>query len=162
MLEVGYVNNVRGLLGEIKIMHYCDTKEVFKEIPSVVIDKKEFDIKYIKFVKEQVIAKLVGVDSVDEAEKLKNKTVYAYREALPELSEGSFYIADIIGFSVLIDDGKQIGVLKDVDVSGPTDIFVIKRENKKDAYIPHIKKFVKNIDTSKKEIIITPIDGLID
>ena len=63
---------------------------------------------------------------------------------------------------VITDKNEKIGVLKDVDVSGPTDIFVVKRENKKDTYIPHIKKFVKNIDTSKGEIIITPIEGLID
>lgn len=162
MLEVGYVNNVRGLHGEIKVIHYCDEKEVFKEIPSVVIEEKVYDIKYVKFVKEQVILKLSGIESIDEAKKLQNKTVFAKRNDLPELLEGSFYIADIIGFSVITEASEKIGVLKDVDVSGPTDIFVVKRENKKDTYIPHIKKFVKSIDTSKGEIIITPIEGLID
>jgi len=162
MLEVGYINNVRGLHGEIKVIHYCDDKEVFKEIPSVVIDEKKYDIKYVKFVKEQVILKISGVDSVEEAKMLQNKTVFAKREDMPSLSEGSFYIADIIGFSVITEKNEKIGELKDVDVSGPTDIFVVKRENKKDTYIPHIKKFVKNIDVLKKEIIVTPIEGLID
>ncbi len=162
ILEVGYVNNVRGLHGEIKVIHYCDEKEVFKEIPSVIIDEKKYSIKYVKFVKEQVILKLDGVESVDEAKLFQNKTVYAKKTDLPELSEGSFYIADIIGLLVVNEENEKIGVLKDVDVSGPTDIFVVKRENKKDAYIPHIKKFVKSIDTSKGEIVITPIEGLID
>ena len=64
MLQVGYINNVRGLRGEIKIVHYCDCKEVFEAIPSVVIDDKEYEIEYIKYVKEQVVAKLSGIESV--------------------------------------------------------------------------------------------------
>ena len=162
MLEVGYINNVRGLQGELKIIHYCDNKEVFKEIPSVVIDDEEYKIKYVKFIKEQIVVKLEGIENVDEAKKYQNKTVYAKRDDLPELSEGSFYIADIIGFEVLDDKNDKIGVLKDVDVSGPTDIFVVQREGKKDTYIPHIKNFVKSIDTDKKIIVVTPIEGLID
>ena len=70
-------------------------------------EEKVYDIKYVKFVKEQVILKLEGIESIDEAKKLQNKTVFAKRNDLPKLSEGSFYIADIIGFSIITEDNKK-------------------------------------------------------
>lgn len=161
ILEIGYINNTRGLQGEIKIVHFCDSKDIFKEISSVIIDNEKYDIENVKFFKEQVILKLSGIDSIEKAQTYKNKTVFASKEALPKLEEGRFYIADIIGFEVFTDNDEFIGKLLDVDVSGPIDMLVIKRENNKNSYVPNIEKFVSKIDLENKKIIITPIEGLL-
>lgn len=161
LLEIGYINNTRGLSGEVKVIHFCDSKEIFKEISSVIIDGKAYEIQQVKFFKEQVILKLKNIDSPETAEKYKNKKIFAKKDDLPPLEEGRFYIADIIGFDVFSDDNEKIGELSDVDVSGPIDMLVVKRENKKDAYIPNVEKFVSEINTETKKIIITPIEGLL-
>ena len=160
LLEIGYINNTRGLMGEVKVIHYCDNKEIFKEISSVIIDQKDYTVENVKFFKEQVILKLKGINSLEEAEKYKNKKLFAKKEDLPPLSDGRYYISDIIGFDVFAD-GEKIGTLSDVDVSGPIDMLVIKRDNKKEAYVPNIEKFVDEINVSDKKIIITPIEGLL-
>lgn len=160
LLEIGYINNTRGLMGEVKVIHYCDNKEIFKEISSVIIDQKDYTVENVKFFKEQVILKLKGINSLEEAEKYKNKKLFAKKEDLPPLSDGRYYISDIIGFDIFAD-GKKIGTLSDVDVSGPIDMLVIKRDNKKEAYVPNIEKFVDEINVSDKKIIITPIEGLL-
>lgn len=160
LLEIGYINNTRGLMGEVKVIHYCDNKEIFKEISSVIIDQKDYTVENVRFFKEQVILKLKGINSLEEAEKYKNKKLFAKKEDLPPLSDGRYYISDIIGFDIFAD-GKKIGTLSDVDVSGPIDMLVIKRDNKKEAYVPNIEKFVDEINVSDKKIIITPIEGLL-
>lgn len=161
LLEIGYINNTRGLNGDVKIIHFCDYKEVFKEISSVIIDNEEFKIENVKFFKEQVILKLKGIDSIEKAESYKNKKVFAKKSELPPLEEGRFYIVDIIGFDVFTNEEKHIGTLSDVDVSGPIDMLVIKRDNNKMSYVPNIEKFVSDIDLENKKIIITPIEGLL-
>lgn len=161
LLEIGYINNTRGLSGEVKVIHFCDNKEIFKEISSVTIDESVYEIQYVKFFKEQVILKLKDIDSVEKAQKYKNKKLFAKKDDLPPLEDGRYYIADIIGFEVVLFDGEKVGTLCDVDVSGPIDMLVVKRENKKDAYIPNIEKFVSEINSETKKIIITPIEGLL-
>ena len=162
LLHIGFINNVRGLKGELKVTHYCDYKEAFSELDSVVIDEEDFQIEYVKYHKEQVIIKLKGIDRVEDAENFKNKNVYAQRSQLPKLSEGQYYIADLIGLSVYTHKNEYVGVVKDVIVSTASDLLQIEKENKSLVLVPNIGEFVKSISIDDKKIIITPIEGLLE
>lgn len=161
LMELGYVNNVRGLRGEIKVIHYCDYKEFFEELDSVIIKNTEYEIESIKYYKDQVILKLSGIDTVEQAEALKNQTVYAEKDALPALKEGVFYIADLIGVKAYLEDGSYVGEVTDVLQNGPTDIFVLAKEDGREVMIPRVKEFIPFISVTDKKMTITPIDGLL-
>ncbi len=161
LMELGYVNNVRGLRGEIKVIHYCDYKEFFEELDSVFIQNTEYEIESIKYYKDQVILKLSGIDTVEQAETLKNQTVYAEKDALPPLPEGVFYIADLIGVKAYLEDGSYVGEVTDVLQNGPTDILELKQEDGSQLLIPRVKEFVPYISVTDKKMTITPIEGLL-
>jgi len=160
LLNVGFINNTRGLKGEIKVIHYCDEKEQFSDIRNFIIDGKSFETEYVKYHKEQVILKLKGVDTVEDALTLKSKDIYAHRDELPELLEGQYYIADLIGFKAYTDKGDFIGEVADVIVSTASDLFQIKA-GEKNVLVPNIPEFIDEISVSDKKIIITPIEGLL-
>lgn len=161
LMELGYVNNVRGLRGEIKVIHYCDYKEFFEELDSVLIENTEYEIETIKYYKDQVVLKLSGIDTVEAAEKLKNKTVSARKSDLPPLPEGVFYVADLIGCKAYLEDGTYVGQVSDVIQNGPTDILELKNDDGKQILIPKVKEFVPYISVEEKKLTITPIDGLL-
>ncbi len=161
MMELGYVNNVRGLRGEIKVIHYCDYKEFFEEVDSVTIKNTEYEIESIKYYKDQVVLKLSGVDTVDVAETLKNQTVYAKKSDLPPLPEGVFYISDMIGIKAYLEDGTYVGEISDVIQNGPTDIIALRTDDGKEILIPRVKEFVPYLSVIDKKMTITPIDGLL-
>lgn len=161
LLNVGFINNLRGLKGEIKVMHYCDDKECFCDISRVIIKEKAYEIEYVKFHKEQVILKLKGINSIEEASMLKSKEIYAERSELPELSEGQHYIADLIGFEAYTDKGEYIGKVSDVIVSTASDLFQIEREDGKNSLVPNISEFISEISEKEKKIVVKPIEGLL-
>lgn len=161
LLNVGYINNVRGLKGEIKVMHYCDSKEQFSEISHFVIEDKSYEKEYVKYHKEQVILKLKGINTISEAEKLKSKDIYADRSELPKLKDGQYYIADLIGFEAYTDKNELIGKVSDVIVSAASDLFQIKNKDGKNVLVPNIPEFINEISLEDKKIIITPIEGLL-
>lgn len=161
LMELGYVNNVRGLRGEIKVIHYCDYKEFFEEVDSVLIKNTEYEIEAIKYYKDQVVLKLSGVDTVEAAEALKNQTVYARKSDLPPLPEGVFYISDMIGVKAYLEDGTYVGEITDVIQNGPTDIIELKTEDGKEILIPRVEEFVPYLSVTDKKMTITPIDGLL-
>ena len=161
MMELGYVNNVRGLRGEIKVVHYCDYKEFFEELDSVTIKNAEYRIEGIKYYKDQVILKLEGIDTVEQAETLRNQTVFAKKDDLPPLPEGVFYVADLIGVKAYLEDGTYVGEVTDVIQNGPTDILELKGESGNQILIPRVKEFVPFISVEDKKMKITPIDGLL-
>lgn len=161
LLNVGFINNLRGLKGEIKVMHYCDDKECFGDISKVIIEEKVYEIEYVKFHKEQVILKLKGINSIEEATMLKSKEIYAERSELPELSDGQYYIADLIGFEAYTDMGEYIGKVSDVIVSTASDLFQIEREDGKNSLVPNIPEFISEISEDEKKIVVKPIEGLL-
>ena len=164
-LEVGKIINTHGLRGEVKIVTWTDSPEVFEELTFVIAKMRgvetRLDLKNIKYQKNNIIASFSQLTSIEEAEKLKNATLLVPREELGELPEGVYYIADLIGCEVFDKNGK-IGDLADVFGTGSNDVYDIKREGKKNLLVPIIDGVLENVDIENKKIIIEIPKGLED
>ncbi len=106
--------------------------------------------------------KIKGIDTVEDAEKLKNKFMYVSREESRDLEEGEFFISDMIGIDVYTIDGEHIGILDEVLQYAANDVYVIKGQEDKEYLIPAIMKFVPTIDMEERKMIIDPIKGMLD
>lgn len=165
-LEVGKIINTHGLRGDVKIVTWTDYPEDFEEIEKVYIKRKTGDevlnITNVKYQKNNIIVKFKEIADINEAEKYKNLVVYADREDLPELEEGAHYIADLIGLTVVDEEGEVIGELVDVFNTGANDIYDVKRSGKKNLLLPVIDEVVKDIDLESKKITVHVMEGLDD
>lgn len=165
-LEVGKIINTHGLRGDVKIVTWTDYPEDFEEIDRVYIRRKTGDevlnITNVKYQKNNIIVKFKEIADINEAEKYKNLVVYADREDLPQLEEGAHYIADLIGLTVVDEDGEVIGELVDVFNTGANDIYDVKRSGKKNLLLPVIDEVVKDIDLENKKITVHVMEGLDD
>lgn len=159
-VEVGKVVNTRGLRGEIKVYPYVDELEVFNEYEYLLINEVRYNIKGVKFFKNMVFVTLEGIDTIEKAETLKNFSCYLLEEDLPELSEGEFYIKDILGMAVITDEGVLLGTVSDVLRTGSNDVYEIKREGKKPMYIPAIKDVVLEYNIAENKMTVHIIPGL--
>ncbi len=165
LLEVGKIINTHGLRGEVKIVTWTDSPEVFEELKFVIAkmrgEETRLDIKNIKYQKNNIIVAFSQLTSIEEAEKLKNAVLLVPREELGELPEGVYYIADLIGCEVFDQNGK-IGDLVDVFGTGSNDVYDIKREGKKNLLVPIIDGVLQSVDIDNKKIIIEIPKGLED
>lgn len=166
LLEVGKIINTHGLRGEVKIVTWTDYPEVFEEIGFVIVKKRgeeeRLTIKGVKYQKNNIIVKFAELDAIEEAEKYKNAVLLADRNALGELPEGVYYIADLIDCTVFEENGNKIGVLTDVFSTGSNDVYDIKREGKKNLLVPIIDGVLKAVDIENKKITIKIPEGLED
>lgn len=162
LLEIGKIVNTRGLRGEVKIMPWCDDAEIYEELEFVIIDNAEYDIEMVKYHKNFVILKLSGINDIDEAEKYRNKIVYASREMLGELPEGTYYICDLLGCTVKNEDGEIFGKIDDVIKTGSNDVYSVKTENGKQLLVPVLKEVVTEVNIDEKYVVIKPLKGLFD
>lgn len=164
-LEVGKIINTHGLRGEVKVVTWTDSPEVFEGLKNVVAKTRGQEINLVicgvKYQKNNIIVKFKEIDAIEDAEKLKNAVLSASREELGELPEGVYYIADLVGCEVFDDSGK-IGVLADVFTAGASDVYDIKRDGKKNLLVPIIDGVLKNVDISGKKIDIKIPEGLED
>ena len=155
------MDNSYGIKGFLKVVPLVDNKEQFYSFKKLYMqNQKELDIEEIKFSKNLVLVKVKGIDTIEDAIKLKNLYLYAKREDI-KLEEGAHFIVDLIGLEVYTEDGKLLGLLKEVLQPGANDVYVVENEDKKQILLPVIPDVVKNIDIPNKKIIVHLINGLI-
>ena len=109
-----------------------------------------------------LLVKFVGIDTIEEAEKLKNLQIKIDSENIGELEENEFYFHEIIGCEVFDENGKSLGEIIEILTPGANDVWVIKGQNGKEILIPYIEDVVKKIDIENKKIDIEVMEGLID
>jgi 16S rRNA processing protein RimM len=95
-----------------------------------------------------------GVNDRDEADLLKNSTLYLEKERLPELEDGEYYFRDLLGLSIESETGEVLGTVKDVFNYPTTDAFDVKLLNGKTITIPFNKEIVKKVIVGEKKIVV--------
>ena len=108
-----------------------------------------------------VLAKFKNIETVEQAELLRNAYLKIDRKDAIKLEEGQYFIADLLGLDVFLDTGEKLGVLDDIFNNGSTDIYVVKNELGKQFLLPYIDEVIKNIDLENEKIIVHIIEGLI-
>lgn len=155
ILRVGKIVNTHGLKGEVKVIALTDNPKRYNDLDFVLIDGVERKIQGCKFQKDRVIVKIEGIDSIEEAEKYKNKYMEIPREYAVPLEEDTYYIADIIGCNVYDTSGKSLGEVYDVIQTKNNDVYWIRKP--KELLIPVLLEIVTDIDIDNRKIIIKPV-----
>lgn len=164
-LEVGQIVNTFGIKGFVKIYPYVDDISRFDNLKKVHIKSKkndeELQIEEIKYQKNMVLVKFKGIETVENAEKLRSSFVEIDRADAIPLEEGQYFIADLLGLDVFLDTGEKLGVLEDIYNAGSSDIYVVKNELGKQFLLPYIDEVIKQINLEEGKIIVHIIEGLI-
>ena len=164
--EIGQIVNTFGIKGQVKVMPYTDDIKRFDELKQIYIDKKNqlqlFQIEQVSYHKNMVILKLKGIETVEEAEKLRNCYLKIDRKDAKKLPKDTYFIVDLLGLDVYTDEGKLLGKVDDIYNAGSSDIYVIKDELGKQILLPAIKDVLKEVDLENQKIIVHLIKGLVD
>ena len=163
--EIGQIVNTSGLKGILKIKPFTDDIKKFSNLKTIYIKTKngltEFKIEQVRYVKNMVMLKLAGIDTVEEAEKYRNLYIKILRDKEEELEEGSYYVVDILGCKVNTDANQELGKIVDVFQTGSNDVYVVKDEQGKQILLPAIKEVIKNVDVKNKIITVHLLEGLV-
>lgn len=165
LLKVGVITTTHGVRGEVKVYPTTDGPERFLELEYVLLDTgKELlrlDIRNVKFFKKLVILKFDGIDHINDIEMYKGRNLWIPREEGQELGEDEYYIADLLGLRVLLEDGTEFGTLKDVMETGANDVYVVTAENGREVLLPAIRECILNVNTEKGTMTVHLMKGLI-
>ena len=165
--RVGIITSVHGLKGEGKVFPTGEEPDRFALYGTILLgregeqeaDYHPYEIQGIKQAKRQLILKLSGVDSPEEARLLSKREIYIPREKAVPLKEGEHYVADLIGCAVF-EGEERLGVLTDVLKTGANDVYVCKTEEGKELYLPVIPDCVLSVDTDRQLIRVRLLPGL--
>lgn len=166
MLRVGVITSAHGIKGEVKVFPTTDDAKRFKELKEVILDTgKEqipMEIEHVKFFKNMVILKFRGYDNINEIEKYKSRDLLITRDQAVDLKPGEYFITDLIGLTVVTDQGEELGTLKDVLETGANDVYVVAMKDGKELMLPAIGDCILNVDLEQGRMEVHVLEGLMD
>ena len=158
LIEAGRIVNTHGVRGEVKIEVWLDSPQFFKSFGRIALGPgEERKILAARTHKNFVIAQLEGVEDVNDAMRLKGKTVFVRREdaALPK---GAFFLQDIIGARVVDETGEEIGTLAEIMETPASNVYVVRGET--EHLIPAVPAFILKTDVDAGVIVARLIEGM--
>ena len=165
LLKVGVITTTHGVRGEVKVFPTTDDAERFLELEYVLLDTgrelRRLDIKNVRFFKNLVILKFDGIDNINDIEKYKGKDLWIPREEAQELGEDEYYIADLQGLNVVLEDGTEFGTLREVMETGANDVYIIDSNEHGEVLLPAIKECILDVDLEKNTMTVHLMKGLL-
>lgn len=163
--EIGQIVNTFGIKGFVKVNPWVDDVTRFEDLKTVYIkirkEEKKLEVEEVKYQKNQVLLKFKGIETVEQAETLRNAYIEIDRKDAIPLEEGQYFIADLLESEVYSDDGILLGILDDIYNTGSNDIYVVKDNLGKSILLPGIPDVIKNVDLENKKITVHLLKGLI-
>ena len=165
-LRVGVISSTHGIRGEVKVFPTTDDVNRFKTLKEVMLDtekeKLTLEIEQVKFFKNMVILKFKGYDNINEMEPYRGKDLLVTREQAVKLSPDENFIVDLIGLTVVTDEGETFGTVTDVLQTAANDVYVINGRDGKEYLFPSIKECILKVDLDAGTVTAHIMDGLLD
>ena len=152
---LGQIVAPHGVRGDLRIMPLTSNLQLFMDMDYLLLpDDRQLHIVKARPHKNIMLVTVKEIASIEEAEALRGQKVSVYREDMPELPEGRYYVGDLIGLPVLDEGGSRIGTFKDVLQTGSKDVYVIQPPEGKDILVANIPENIREIDLPNRRIIV--------
>lgn len=163
-IEAGKITGTHALKGEVRVEPWCDSPNFLCRFKHLFFkDGTELKIKSARPHKNIVIILFDVINSVESADRLRNKVLY-FRRDEAKLPKGVYFIQDIIGLSAIdAESGEEYGKITDVIKTGANDVYQVEK-NGKEYLVPVIPDVVteKNPESGYVKISLKILGGIFD
>ena len=162
---IGKIVKTRGLIGSLKAISYAQTQNIFTGLKDIYLEKtagqkNKYNIRKIDITGKILFIELEGIANVELAGHLVGSTIFLPKEMLPELPEGEYYWHDIIGISVVGENGESLGKVESIFPTGSNDVYVCKGSHR-EILLPATADVIKKIDIQRRVMEVKLPKGLL-
>ena len=167
-LNVGKIVNTHGIRGEVRVISQTDfPEERYRKGQRLTLFREnkaplELTVAGHRKHKNFDLLTFEGYPTINDVEPLRDGILKVSKDELSELTENEYYYHEIIGLTVIDEQARELGKIKEILSPGANDVWVVQRKGKKDALISYIESVVKQIDLDKGEVHIEIPEGLLD
>ena len=152
---MGHVSGVHGVRGWVKVHSLTEPRDAIFEYQPWLLGESHEEIRVRQGKKHgnRLIALLENTENREQAEALVNQPIAVYREQFPELQEDEFYWTDLIGSSVQLENGRELGKIEHMLATGANDVMVVRGERER--LIPFVLgRYVKEVNLDRGLVVV--------
>jgi len=171
-LIVGLITSCHGINGQIKVRSLSDFEERFLKPGIRWLQKENEPPSEIELIsgfkqpgKETFVIKLKGINTRNNAEKLKKHKILVKTNKLPKLKKEEYHLLELINLEVKTfenDELKIIGKVINLENEKNNLLIIELFKNQKKVLVPFAKEIVTKVDIKNNFLIINPPRGLLE
>jgi 16S rRNA processing protein RimM len=150
LLELGRVAGTYGVRGWIRVAPHSGDPGGLLGHAVWSIGGAEHAVAQAKPYSGDVLAKLEGCDTREQARALQGAAVAVPRSGMPEAEPGSFYWDDLVGLEVVNRAGEPLGTVKRLFSNGAHD--VMELAGRRARLVPWVPGVVTRVDLEARRI----------
>jgi len=149
---MGRVAGSYGVRGWLKVIPGGGVAQALAQAREWWVGTERYAVVEAKQHSGTVVGRLEGIESREQALKLKGARVSVDRAALPAVDEGHYYLADLVGLDVMNEQGERLGRVKQWLTNGAQDVMELQGDRAR--LIPWVSAIVKQVDLDAKRIVV--------
>jgi 16S rRNA processing protein RimM len=166
LVAIAKITRTRGLRGELVAEILTDFPERFERLGRVFIvaangEKHEQVVEKFWFQKGRIILKFKAIDTIEQAETLRDTEVCVPEAEAVNLEEDEFFDWELEKCAVETLEGARIGTVKELLRTGGTEVLIVQGETK-EYLIPFAESICVEVDVENKLIKVDPPEGLLE
>jgi 16S rRNA processing protein RimM len=154
-----------GVKGEVRARVLTDFPKRFSRLKTVYLAPEEvlvpvaYSLNSSRLHGSEVLLTLGGVDTPEQADKLRDLLVQVpTAEAVP-LKAGHYYHYQILGLAVFTEAGEGLGQVTQILPTGGNDVYVVRGEAG-EFLLPAIAQVVRQVDLAAGRMVVQLMDGM--
>jgi 16S rRNA processing protein RimM len=161
LVTIGRVVKPQGRKGELAVQPLSDRPERFPSLRHVFLPGPggtavEKTVASCWPHKGRFVLKLAGVDSITQADALRGMELRLPAQELAPLPEGSYYHYQLKGLAVEDAEGRALGRVADVLVTGAGAGVLVVAGASGESLIPLAEEFVRQVNLAQGRLVVRP------
>jgi 16S rRNA processing protein RimM len=166
-ITLARVLKTQGRHGEVAVELHSDVPDRFVEGMRVfALDeagaRRQLKVEELWPHKGHLVLKLVGIDSISDAETLLRCELQVPGAERAELEPGWTYISDLTG-CIVFDGDREIGRIEGVEFgAGEAPLLIVRGVQKTPYEIPFAKAYLAGVDLAAKQVRMRLPEGMLE
>jgi len=135
-IALAAVAGAQGVKGELRLKLFSDSIENLSRHDMLYVGGVERRLLAVRDSGKTAVARFEGISDRSAAEALRGSLVEVDRATLPQLEEGEYYHADLIGLEAIGRDGNRVGTVAAIENYGAGDLLEIEQPDGRKSLIP--------------------------
>ena len=158
---VGRVISNHGLDGVIRIRPHSDNPARFQAGSELTIAGQIHTVASCRNLPGgDALLRLEGLNDPHTARRLSDEWILAPVDSAPELPPGEYYHYQLVGLTVITNQGENLGTVREVLETGSNDVYVVVSATGAEILLPAIEQVVQEIDLASRTMLVQLINGL--
>jgi 16S rRNA processing protein RimM len=158
-LAIGTIARAHGIKGDMVMNVLTDFPERLRPGRTVYIgdDHLPFQLTNAKPHGKTMMIKFKEIDNREQAAEYRGKVVYVRTASVPRLPAGEFYFHEIIGLTVVDEQGQVLGTLESILETRANDVYIVKKQDGTDLLLPAVEgEVILGVDLEQREMRVRP------